>query len=171
MVDIGYAIWFTDTVSQFPVLDCFLQSRFAVVWVLWPVWHSIHSVLMMEILLTRTKNKAICNARVNFYSNTTNLQKHLISRIRRHDFHNEWMADGATHCFVYYTHTKAQTAHAVFSDFPSHIWWYEHTNIISSYSESHFISIVPFNLIKLPSYHIHSSCKFLTANRQTKSLV
>uniref|UniRef100_A0A672L9W6 HD/PDEase domain-containing protein n=1 Tax=Sinocyclocheilus grahami TaxID=75366 RepID=A0A672L9W6_SINGR len=53
----------------------------------------------------------------------------------------------------------------------SHYMPIKHSNIISSCSDSHFISILPFNLRKLPSYHIHSSCKFFTATRQNKSLV
>ncbi len=55
----------------------------------------------------RTKNKAIrviCNAQVKYYSNTINLWKHLISRIRRHDFCNqlinEWRMARGTVCLL-----------------------------------------------------------------------
>ncbi len=80
----------------------------------------IHSVLIMaEILLMKTKNKAISvirNALVKCYSNTINLWKHLISRIRRHDIRDEWMNGGWRDAlFVYYTHTKVLTMLAVFS--------------------------------------------------------
>ncbi len=83
-----------------------------------PVIHS--TLIMVEILLMRTKNKAICvicNAQVKCYINTINLRKHLTSRIRRHDFRNEWIADGADalFCLLSYTLTKARTTLAVFS--------------------------------------------------------
>ncbi len=84
----------------------------------------IHSVLIMaEILLMRTRNKAICvirNAQVKCCSNTINLWKHLISRIRRHDFRNEWMNEWSDALFVYYTHTKAWTSSRCFHLLPSH---------------------------------------------------
>ncbi len=82
-----------------------------------PVIHS--ELIMAEMLLMRTKNKAIRvirNAQVKCYSNTINLWKHLISRIRRHDFRNEWMNGGWRDAlFVSYTHTKGWTTLAVFS--------------------------------------------------------
>ncbi len=63
----------------------------------------------------RIKNKAIClirSTQMECYSNAINLWKHLISRIKRHDLHNEWQM--ARH-FVYYTHTKARMTLAEFS--------------------------------------------------------
>ncbi len=67
----------------------------------------------------RTKNKAIRvirNAQVKCYSNTTNLWKHLISRMRHHDFRNELMNGGwRDTLFVYYTLTNARTTLTVFS--------------------------------------------------------
>ncbi len=135
----------------------------------------IHSVLIMaEILLMRTKNnKAICvirNAQVKCYSNTINLWKHLISRIRRHDFPqwmNEWRM-AATHC-LFTTHLLMRGQRSrCFHLLPSHYMML----LTNCCSESHFISILQFNLRKLLSYHmIHSSCKFLMAARQNKSLV
>jgi len=64
-------------------------------------------VLMAEILLTRTKNKArcmICNAQVKCYSNTTNLWKHLTSHIRRLDFCNEWKMFSLCSLTIWRTH-------------------------------------------------------------------
>ncbi len=66
----------------------------------------IHSVLIMaEILLMRTKNKAIRvirNAQVKCYSNTVNLWKHLISRISAMiSTMNEWRMARRTVCFLH----------------------------------------------------------------------
>ncbi len=102
------------------------------------------------------KNKAICmicNAQVKFYSNTTNLRKHLTSRIRRHDFRNEWMADGGTHCFVYYTHTKARTTFVVFS--AAAVSLYDDMNTqISSPAALSDISLTFYRLISENYRHI-----------------
>ncbi len=80
----------------------------------------IHSVFIMaEILLMRTKNKAICvirNAQVKRYSNTINLWKHLISCIRRHEFRNEWMNGGWRNApFCLHAYQSADDARCVFS--------------------------------------------------------
>ncbi len=61
-----------------------------------------------EKLLMRTKNKAIhmmCNAQVKCYRNSINLWKHFISRIRCHDFRNEWMNGGWRDTLLYLLHT------------------------------------------------------------------
>ncbi len=82
---------------------------------------------------------------------------------------NEWMADGADALF-YLLHILKRGQRSVFS--ASAVLLYDNMNTrISESSESHFISILQFNLRKLPSYPIHSSYKFFTATRQNKSLV
>ncbi len=118
-----------------------------------------------------SKNKAIhviCNAQVKCYSNTINLWKHLISRMI--SAMNEWRMARRT-VFFYLSHTKARTTLAVFSSSAVSLYDDINTRISSPAAQSHFISILLFNLRNLPSYHIHSSCKFLTATRQNKSLV
>ncbi len=90
---------------------------------------------------TVNKSKAIyviCNAQVTCYSNTINQRKHLRSHIRRHDFCNKCMADGVSHCFVYYTHTKARTTLEMFSASAVSIYDDMTTWISSSAALSHF---------------------------------
>ncbi len=126
-----------------------------------------------EKLLMRTKNKAIhvmCNAQVKCYSNTINLWKAFYITHKAPWFPqwmNEWWM--AWHTVVFTTHIlKRGRRSRCFHLLPSHYM------IILTHccSESLFIRIVQFNWRKRPSYHIiHSSCKFLTATRQNKSLV
>ncbi len=109
---------------------------------------------MAEILLMKTKNKAICmihNALVKCYNNTINLWKHLISRIRRHDIRYEWMNGGWRDAlFVYYTHTKVLTMLAVFSV----VSLYDINTSISSPAALRVTSLVSYRLIWEKYHHI-----------------
>ncbi len=84
-----------------------------------------------------------------------------------------WMNGGCSRRTVLFTShlLKRGRRSRCFQLLPSHYLTIKHNNINSSCSESHFISIVPLNLTNLPSYHTHSSRKFLSETRQNKSLV
>ncbi len=114
---------------------------------------SLSVLIMVEILLMRTKNKAICvirSTQMECYGNAINLWKHLISRIKRHDLHNEWQM--ARH-FVYYTHTKARMTLAEFSS--SAVSLYDDINTwISSPAALRVISLAFYCLIWENYHHI-----------------